>query len=141
MTRPLDKRGVPLPVIAVPRLAFSSMSVIYAREGYAEGLWRYGEPELAVAMLDTDDDTYRRVMAVAASPTALRDDARQGVLMAEMCALGAIEVLTGEVRFPKRKRRLPESSLDAFWEQVGVERDNRGDDEGFMEAMRVADEG
>jgi hypothetical protein len=64
------------------------MSVIYAREGFAEALWCYGEADLAVVMLDTDDDTYRRAMAVAASPSALRDDTRQSVGMAEMCALG-----------------------------------------------------
>jgi hypothetical protein len=116
------------------------MSVIYAREGFAEELWRYGEADLAVVMLDTDEETYRRVMAVAASRSALRGDTRGSVAMAEMCALGAIEVLTGEVRFPARKRRLPEVSLDAFWEQVGRERDQRGDDEGLDEALRVADE-
>lgn len=116
------------------------MSVIYAREGFAEELWRYGEGDLAVAMLEADDNTYRRVMAVAADPSALRDDSRNSVSMAEMCALEAIEVLTGEVRPPARKRRLPEPSLKEFWTQVGHERDQRGDDEGVNEAMRVADE-
>ncbi len=124
-----------------PQLRSTGASVIYPREGYAEELWRYGESDFAVAMLDADDDTYRRVMTLAASPTALRDDSRASVSMAEMCALGAIEVLAGVVRFPTRKRRLPQASLHAFWEKVGPHRDVRGDDDGMSVALRVADEG
>ncbi len=115
------------------------MTVIYAREGFAEDLWRYGEPDLAVAMLATDDATYRRVMDAAANPAALSDDTRDSVSMAEMCALGAIEVLTGSPRPPARKRRLPESSLNDLWDRVGRAADRRGEDDGMDEAMRVAD--
>lgn len=115
------------------------MAVLLAREGFAEQLWRYGEAELAVRMLDTDDATYRRVMEVASSPTALRGDERRGVMLAEMSALGAIEVLTGEPRRPQRRRRLPESSVEGLWAQVGRERDRRARPGDLAEALRVVD--
>ena len=39
--------------------------MLASRAMFAEDLWSYGEDDLALAMLLSDDDTYRRVMIAA----------------------------------------------------------------------------
>jgi hypothetical protein len=98
--------------------------IIASREEIAEQLWRYGEDQLAVRMLDADEATWLRVMEVAmAGPQAL---SRSSTSMIDTClAYGAVEVLTGAARAPARRRRRPERELAAFWAGVGPERDRR----------------
>lgn len=96
------------------------------RETIAEQLWLRDEGELAVGMLDADEETHRRVMEVAASP-------RTGGLFTSrvdaLLTLAAIQVLTGEKRKPRRRRPRPEADLEAFWQQVGPDRDRRDPDD------------
>ncbi|SNR59485.1 hypothetical protein [Blastococcus mobilis] len=98
--------------------------IITSREEVAEQLWRHGEDQLALRMLDTDEATWVRVMEVAmACPQAL---SRSSAAMVDTClAYGAVEVLTGAARAPAWRRRRPERGLPAFWAEVGPERDRR----------------
>lgn len=95
-----------------------SVSMVQSRAAFAEDLWLYGEDELALAMVGTDDDTYRRVMVAAGDPEVLIGDSRQSWSVREMAALGAVQALTGTPRYLKRKRRRPELNLGELWRAV-----------------------
>ncbi len=98
--------------------------IVSPREEIAEDLWCYGEPELAVAMLDVDQATHHRIMELAASPKngGLFRSSRIDALL----AAAAVDVLTnGQRRKPKRRKRLRESEIQAFWSHVGRDRDTR----------------
>ncbi|MGY1606632.1 hypothetical protein [Geodermatophilus sp. SYSU D00700] len=74
--------------------------IIASREDIAEMLWLRDEPDLARAVLDTDDATYRRIMEVAARPGTgswLHDR------VDELLSAAAVRVLTGGGR--RRPRR------------------------------------
>lgn len=111
--------------------------VLAAREQIAEELWRYGESDSAVALLDADKATYRRVLQAAMQPVQLRD--RTGdTLLAQALALAAVEVLEGRDRPLVRTRRRPLPSVDELWALVGNSRDRRGEDP-LAEAFRVTE--
>lgn len=71
--------------------------VVALPEDIAERLWRYGEDELAVRMLDSDDATWEQVIVTAA----------------------------GTSRPLARQRLRPDRQLAELWAQVGPERDQR----------------
>ncbi len=98
--------------------------VVALPEDIAEQLWRYGEDELAVRMLDVDEATWEKVMRTAAAPP--EQVRRQGRgTVDEALVHAAVEVLTGTSRPLARKRRRPAGQLAAFWARVGPERDQR----------------
>lgn len=103
--------------------------IISSRAAIAECLWLYGEPELAVRMIDTTIEEYRHVCVVAHSPTLLKG---QGAKVSRSTAYGAVEALTGDARPPKRARSLPEGQRVALWLHVGRE---RPPEPSFMELM------
>src|SRR6476661_7368351 len=91
-----------------------------SREDIAEQLWLRDEPEMARAMLDADDPTYRRVMQLAAEPgTGFFGHDR----VDELLVTAALAVLGGSRRRPRRWRALPQDRLPQFWEEVGEGRD------------------
>lgn len=108
-------------------------ALVQGRESFAEDLWRYGEDALAAQILDTDDDTYRRVMRAAGDPAVLHADARQAWQVSEMAALGAVQVLTGASRHLKRRRRRPQQAVAESWRSVG--RDRPDLDVGMVDAI------
>lgn len=112
--------------------------IVAAREDIAEDLWLYGEEELAEAMIDSDDATYRRVMVTAFEPEQQKGRAGS-LLIAESLALAAVEVLTGEPRPLARKRRRPGKALDELWRRVGQDRDKRGEGDWLASALELAD--
>lgn len=109
--------------------------MVQSRANFAEHLWAYGEDELALVMLDTDDETFRRVMAAAGDPAVLEADGRQSWSVTEMAALGAVQVLTGAPRYLQRKRRRPEGDVAEFWIKAGRRRPEPN--EGMTEAFRL----
>lgn len=109
---------------------FSGPLIIAAREDIAEQLWRYGEDELAIAMLDADDDGWHRVMGVAGQgPRALAQ--ASNVMIDTSLAQAAVQVLTGTDRPLRRRRRRPQTGLAGWWQRVGPERDRRDPDSPF----------
>lgn len=98
--------------------------VLASREDIAEQLWRYGEEDLAVRILDSDDATWTEVMTLAAAPPAQVLHNGGGTVDAAL-AYAAVEVLTGAVRPLTRKVRRPAEQVVEFWRQVGPERDRR----------------
>ena len=105
-------------------LAMSPAMVVAVPEDVAEQLWRHGEDELAVRMLDVDEATWGKVMVTAASPP--EQVRRQGRgTVDEALVHAAVEVLTGVPRPLARKRRRPAGRLATSWARVGPERDLR----------------
>lgn len=114
--------------------------MINSRSGFAEDLWLYGEDDLAIAMLDTDDDTFLRVMVAAGAPVALDADSRQQWSVQEMAALGAVQVLTGTPRRLQRRRRRPAESLESLWLAAGRPRPDPDDEMSEALALHFAHE-
>lgn len=101
-----------------------SPMVVALPEDIAEQLWRWGEDDLAVRMLDCDDATWEKVLVTAARPPAWVRERGGGTLDAALVH-AAVQVLTGTARPLSRKRRRPAGQLAAFWARVGPERDLR----------------
>ena len=77
--------------------------VVVERTSLAEDLWAYGEDELAIKALDLSPLEVARVGVLAGR--LYTDPSEPGMMLAKACALAAIEVLEGEHRPLKRKRR------------------------------------
>ncbi|MFP5371934.1 MAG: hypothetical protein ACLGI3_14470 [Actinomycetes bacterium] len=105
-------------------LAMNPAMVVAVPEDVAEQLWRHGEDELAVRMLDVDESTWEKVMATAAAPPE-QVRRRRRASVDEALVHAAVEVLTGAARPLARKRRRPAGQLASFWARVGPERDLR----------------
>jgi hypothetical protein len=119
-------------------LSADSCDVIVAsREDIAEQLWLRDEADLARAMLDTDDETHRRVMQVAAKPMTGFPFHSQ---VDELLAAAAVKVLTGTRRKPRSWRPAPEDKLPQFWREVGPERDQRAQRDPVADVMRLLGE-
>ncbi len=110
--------------------------IISPKEEIAEDLWCYGEPELAVAMLDVDDQTHQRVMELAASPKTggLFGSSRVDALLA---AAAVIVLTNGDRRKPQRRKRLPDSEIAALWNRVGRDRDTRDPDDPMRDTLAI----
>ncbi|MCZ2849323.1 hypothetical protein [Modestobacter sp. VKM Ac-2978] len=100
--------------------------IVATREDIAEQLWLRDEQELAVAMLDCDAATHRRVMERS---TAWRWSSLRHDTIDELLVAGAVEVLDGKRNKPRRWQPRSEDTLAAFWDLVGPERDRRTPDD------------
>ncbi len=110
--------------------------IVSTREEIAEDLWCYGEPELAVAMLDVDEGTHHRIVELAASPRT--GGIFRGSRIDALLAAAAVDVLTnGQRRKPQRRKRLPEFEIDAFWSHVGRDRDTRDPDDPVRDTLAI----
>jgi hypothetical protein len=106
------------------RAGHTAPVIIATREDIAEQLWLRDEQDLAVAMLDVDAATHRRVMERAARPTtALFHSEVDQLLVA-----AAVRILGGRRR-PASWDPRPENDLADFWQLVGAERDRRNHDD------------
>lgn len=101
--------------------------IVAERETIAEQLWLRDEQELAVAMLDVDDATYRLVMDFAGKPF-VAGPLTMRLTIDDLLVAGAIRVLTGKSRKPRRRQPLPEERAEGLWAQVGRDRDTRDPD-------------
>jgi hypothetical protein len=111
--------------------------IVASREDIAEQLWLRDEPDLARAMLDTDDVTHRRIMQVAAKPMTGFPFHSQ---VDELLVAAAVKVLTGTRRKPRRWRPASEDLLPQFWLEVGREGDHRGERDPVADVMRLLGE-
>lgn len=87
-------------------------------------------------MLDTDDDTFRRVMQAASDPQQWTSE--QSMAIDTLMALGAVEVLSGGPRPLHRRRRRPERSVRDLWQRVGRHRETRAGGTSMEAAIRLA---
>lgn len=117
--------------------ADTSVVIVASREDIAEQLWLRDEPDLARAMLDTDDATHRRVMQVAARPMTGFPFHSQ---VDELLVAAAVKVLTGTRRKPRRWRPASEELLPQFWQEVGPDRDHRSEGDPAADIMRLLGE-
>lgn len=84
------------------------MFVSVAREDLAQDLWAYGEDELAVRALEFSDLEMGRIGVVAGRLLLDEEYATPSgasMFLAKACAMAAVEVIEGERRPLKRKRR------------------------------------
>jgi hypothetical protein len=90
-----------------------------SRADAAELLWRYGEDELAVRMLDSTTQEFAEFLHRAPFATLERDHA---TTLNRQIALCAVEVFSGAPRLPKRRRARPQSDVEGFWSDIGRDR-------------------
>jgi hypothetical protein len=95
-------------LLRAAREAGSPMAMVFTREALARDLWTYGEDELAARVPDLSDEEMRQIRDLALQHAMSDEGATKsgkGILLAKAATLAAIEVLEGQRREPKWKRR------------------------------------